>query len=59
LHDAPATQIETLDRRGRVADIETGDRPAIDLSSQKDVRVRALHRERLFVIRYEHDLAGA
>jgi hypothetical protein len=59
LYDAAPAEIEALDRGGRVADIEAGDRAAAYLTREEQRRIVALQRERLLVIGDEHDLARA
>src|SRR5207247_7985992 len=50
--------IEPLEGRRRVADVEAGDRPAVDLAGQIEGRIGPLHGERLLVVVDEHDLAS-
>src|SRR5439155_10582254 len=52
-------EVEPLDHRRRVARVEAGDRPAVDLAREEERRVLALHREGLRVVADEHDLPRA
>src|SRR5205823_7278990 len=59
LHDAATREVELLDRRRWIADVEAGDRPTLDLAGEEERWVLVLHRERLLVTGDEDDLAGA